>query len=100
MQSPSARRPPPTMQTPSRPVRRTSNRARNSRMQSATCSWLGGDHFAGIQSNHAFAAFGNGDVVSDEHECGVSGAVQIEQQMNNALPGGGIEIAGRLVGKK
>jgi len=50
--------------------------------------------------NHPIAAFGQGAVVGDQHQGGAEPRLGREQQIDNRLAGGVIEIAGRLVGRQ
>src|SRR2546423_770841 len=65
----------------------------------AACSWLRNDD-AAFEANDALGAFGEFEIVRDEHESGARLGVQREQILNDELASFRIQIPGGLVRKK
>lgn len=58
------------------------------------------DDAAGVDRHGRRTAARKFDIVRDEHERGTVRAVQFEHQVDDGMPGGRIEAAGRLVGEE
>ena len=61
---------------------------------------LSADDAPGLDANRTRAARRQGVVMRDHHQCGAALRIQVEQQIDDACAGGGVEIAGGFVGKQ